>query len=83
MQNRAALTQTNRVGRHRGARSMSHHYANLANMSSANGQKITDNNAVFSKTQLDNKGRAINKENNKNQHGQQTFSDQNLFDDLS
>ena len=44
MHNRQAITQ--KVGRHRGARSMSHHYAN---MNSATGQNITEN-AVLSKT---------------------------------
>ena len=63
-----------RVGRHRGARSMSHHYANLSNI---NGQKTSEN--TFGNSKLDNKGRTINKENNE----QQKFSDQNLFDDLS
>ena len=53
---------------------MSHHYANLSNI---HGQKPGDSS--LGKTQLDNKGRSINKDNNE----QQKFSDQNLFDELS
>ena len=63
-----------KVGRHRGARSMSHHYANLNNI---HGQKPGESS--LGKTQLDNKGRSINKDNNEHQK----FSDQNLFDELS